>query len=71
MDTEGRLPIENDLRRRLSALGPAGRAALLRTLTASDVDRAARIKTFYEDPLGRELAEMLIDLEDAWQLAAS
>lgn len=64
MDSEGRLAIENNLRRRLSALGPIGRAALLRTLTASDVDRAARIKTFYEDPVGRELAEMLIDLEE-------
>ena len=64
MDSEGRLPIEHDLRRRLSALGPTGRAALLRSLTACDVDRAARIKTFYDDPVGRGIAELLMDLEE-------
>ena len=64
MDSEGRLVIEQDLRRRLSAMGPDGRAALLRTLTASDVDRARRIKTLYEDPQRRRVAEVLMDLEE-------
>ena len=64
MDGEGRPTIGQDIRTRLSALGPAGRAALLRTLTASDVDRAARIKTFYDDPMGRGIAELLMDLEE-------
>ena len=64
MDSEGRLPIEQNLRRRLSALGPTGRAALLRTLAASEVDRATRIKTFYDAPAGRAIAELLMDLEE-------
>jgi hypothetical protein len=64
MDSEGRLPIEQNLRRRLSALGPTGRAALWRTLTASDADRAIRIRTFYEAPAGRPIAELLMELEE-------
>ena len=64
VESEGRLPIEQDLRRRLSSFSPAGRAALLRTLTATDADRAVRIKTFYDDPAGRGIAELLMDLEE-------
>ena len=62
MDSAGRLPIEQDLRRRLNAFSPAGRAALLRTLTSADADRAVRIKTFYDAPAGRGIAELLMDL---------
>ena len=64
MDREDRLPTEQNLRRRLSALGPAARAALLRSLTASDADRATRIRTFYDAPAGRGIAELLMDLEE-------
>ena len=63
MDREGRHPIEQSLRRRLSELGPAARAALLNSLTASDADRPTRIRTFYDAPAGRGIAELLMDLE--------
>ena len=48
----------------MSALNETGRAALLSTLTASDADRATRIKTFYDAPAGRQVAELLMDLEE-------
>ena len=31
---------------------------------ASDADKATRIKTFHDNPMGREVAELLIDLEE-------
>jgi hypothetical protein len=45
MDDEGLLPIERVLRRRLDALGPDGRAELLRALELKGEERAAVIGT--------------------------
>jgi hypothetical protein len=39
-------------------------ASAIAASTSSDVDRAARIKTFYDDPVGRGIAELLMDLEE-------
>jgi hypothetical protein len=63
MDSDGRLPVERNLRRRLSALNRPAQAALLRALTAPDEVRAARIGALYSELHSREVAELLIDLE--------
>jgi len=63
VDAGGRLPVENELRKRLGALGPDARAAVLRVLTLSNVKRAAAIGTFYADPRLRPLSELMMDLE--------
>jgi hypothetical protein len=49
--------------RRLSALAPEVRREMLFLLTREPEVRADAIRQFYERPEGRELAEVLIDLE--------
>jgi hypothetical protein len=63
MDQDGRLPIENELRLRLEALGPMSRRAVLRILSLPDNQRAERIGEFYVDPRLKSLAELLMDIE--------
>ncbi len=55
--------VEQALRERLDALGPAPRAELLHVLTLPDYDRAGRIGEFYADKRTRTFAELLIDAE--------
>ena len=63
VDAGGRLPVENELRKRLGVLGAEARAAVLRVLSLPDDKRAAAIATFYADPRLRPLAELMMDLE--------
>jgi hypothetical protein len=63
MDPERRLSIENELRRRLIALGPPARRSVLGILSLPEEERAARISDFYADARLRPLAELLMDLE--------
>lgn len=64
MDDEGRLPIEQELRRRLDDLGPVARVELLRILDLTDVDRAAQIGRSYANVRLQTMAELLMDIED-------
>ena len=64
VDSEGRIPIGRELRRRLHALGPTARAELLRVLTMSRKKRARRIGALYQVPMLQTCAELLIDIED-------
>lgn len=64
MDSEGRLPIERELRRLLEALGPDAWVELLRILELTEEDRASRIALLYADPRLHTVAELLMDLED-------
>ena len=63
VDAGGRLPVENELRKRLAVLGAEARAAVLRVLSLPDEKRAAAIGTLYADLRLRPLAELMIDLE--------
>ena len=65
MDAEGRLPVGNELRKRLGVLAAEARAAVLRVLSLPDEKRAAAIGTFYADPRLRPLAELTMDLEES------
>jgi hypothetical protein len=56
--------LEQQLRERLDALGPAPQAELLHVLTLPDYDRAGRIGEFYANPVTRTFAELLIDAEE-------
>jgi hypothetical protein len=56
--------LEQLLRERLDALGPAPRAELLHVLTVPDYDRAGRIGEFFGHPRTRTFAELLIDAEE-------
>ena len=64
MDEEGLLPKEREVRRRLDALGPDGRAELLRLLGLPSEERAAVTETLHSDPRQREIAELFIDIEE-------
>jgi hypothetical protein len=64
MDDEGRLPIEQELRRRLDDLGPDARVELLRILDLTEVDRAAQIGRSYANVRLQTMAELLMDIED-------
>lgn len=63
MDQDGRLPIENELRLRLEALGPMSMRAILRILSLPDNQRAERIGELYTDSRLKSLAELLMDIE--------
>jgi hypothetical protein len=64
MDSEGRLPVERDLRRRgLEAFDPKARAELLRVLELRDKDRGVQISRCFSDPRLQTMGEFLIDLE--------
>jgi hypothetical protein len=56
--------IEQMLRQRLDALGPAPRADLLHVLLLPDFERADRIGEFWSYPQSRAFAKLLIDCED-------
>jgi len=62
--------LENRLRARLDALGPAPRAELLRVLMLPDFERADRIGEFWGYPESRTFAELLIDCEEDRTLRA-
>lgn len=49
--------------RQVSRLSPGARRDLLRVLTAPSNARADVIRQFHERPGGRDMAEVLIDLE--------
>jgi len=55
--------LEQRIRERLDALGPAPRAELLHVLMLADFDRADRIGEFWSYPESRAFAELLIDCE--------
>jgi hypothetical protein len=55
--------MEQHLRQRLDALGPAPRAELLHVLMLPDFDRADRIGNYWGNPKTRTFAELLIDCE--------
>ncbi len=63
MDAKGRLPTERELRRRLEALEADARAELLRVLELADEDRADQTASFFADPRGKIVGELLIELE--------
>src|SRR5262245_60637289 len=56
--------LEEKLRMRLDALGPAPRAELRRALELPDYERAGTIGELYLDGRTRTFAELLIDLEE-------
>jgi hypothetical protein len=56
--------LEQLLRERLNALGPAPRAELLHVLMLPDFERADRIGEFWGYPESRAFAELLIDCEE-------
>ena len=56
--------IEQALRERPDALGPAPRAELLHVLMLPDLRCAERIGEFWSYPQSRTFAELLIDCED-------
>jgi hypothetical protein len=56
--------MEQLLRERLDALGPAPRAELLHVLMLPRFERAGRIGEFYANSKTRTFAELLIDLEE-------
>jgi hypothetical protein len=56
--------LEDRLRERLDALGPAPRAELIQVLMLPDFDRADRIGEFWGYPETRTFGELLIDLEE-------
>jgi hypothetical protein len=64
VDSEGRLPAEGELRRRLDAFDPRERVELLRVLELPDEDRAAQIGAFYAQSRLLNLAKLVMDLED-------
>ena len=62
--------LEQRIRERLEALGPAPRAELLHVLMLADFDRADRIGEFWSYPESRAFAELLIDCEEDRTLRA-
>ena len=62
--------IEQALRERLDALGPAPRAELLHVLMLPALERAERIGKFWSYPQSRTFAELLIDCEEDRTLRA-
>jgi hypothetical protein len=56
--------LDQRLRERLDALGPAPRAELLHLLMLPDFERADRIGEFWGNPRTRTFAELLIDCEE-------
>jgi hypothetical protein len=62
--------LEQQLRARLDALGPAPRAELLHVLMLPDLERAERIGEFWSYPQSRAFAELLIDCEEDRALRA-
>jgi hypothetical protein len=62
--------LEQMLRARLDALGPAPRAELLHVLMLPDFDRADRIGEFWGNPESRAFAELLIDCKEDRTLRA-
>ena len=65
-------PAAVDYARRLRRIPPGARADLLRVLESDSRVRADVIRQFHERPGGREMAEVLIDLEEdeliRWQV---
>jgi hypothetical protein len=62
--------LEQRLRERLDALGPAPRAELLHVLTLPDFDRVDRIGAYWANPKTRTFAELLSDCEEDRALRA-
>ena len=62
--------LEQQLRTRLDALGPAPRAELLRVLMLPDFERVDRIGSYWGNPATRSFAELLIDCEEERTLRA-
>jgi hypothetical protein len=62
--------LEQWLRERLDALGPAPRAELLHVLRLPDFERADRIGEFWGYPQSRTFGELLIDCEENRTLRA-
>ena len=62
--------MEEGLRSRLDALGPAPRAELLHVLMLPDLERADRIGEFWGNPKTRTFAELMIDCEEDRTLRA-
>jgi hypothetical protein len=62
--------LEQRLRERLDALGPAPRAELRHVLMLPDFERADRIGEFWGNPKTRTFAELLIDCEEDRTLRA-
>jgi hypothetical protein len=56
--------LEETLRERLDAFGPASRVGLLHVLMLPDLGRADRIGEFWGYPGSRAFAELLIDCEE-------
>jgi hypothetical protein len=56
--------LEETLRERLDALGPAPRPELRHVLIVRYLERAERIGEFWSYPESRTFAELLIDLEE-------
>ena len=63
VDSEGRLPIERELRLRLEALGRDERAELLRILESTEEDLDVPIETARSGTRSDEMAELLRYLE--------
>ena len=62
--------LEEILRERLDALGPAPRAELLHVLMLPDFERADAIGSYWGNPATRTFAELLIDCEEDRTLRA-
>jgi hypothetical protein len=62
--------LEQMLRERLDAFGPAPRAELLHVLMLPDLERADRIGSYWGNPKMRTFAELLIDCEEDRTLRA-
>ena len=56
--------LDQQLRDRLDALGPAPRAELLHVLTLPDFDRVRAIQSYWGNPKTRNFGELLIDCEE-------
>ena len=56
--------IKHRMIRKLRRLPPGARADLLRVLTSTSCVRADIIRQFYDQPEGKEMAEVLMDLEE-------
>jgi hypothetical protein len=62
--------LEDLLRVRLDALGPAPRAELLHVLMLPDLERVGAIQSYWGNPATRNFAELLIDCEEDQTLRA-
>ena len=62
--------LEQRLRERLDALGPAPRGELLHVLTLPEFDRVGAIQSYWGNPKTRPFRELLIDCEEDRTLRA-